>query len=171
MTVIHALLSLYKLLLYLYPRRFRDEFAREMQVVLENALAGAAEAHLWAALDVFWRELRGLPRAVVIAHLGERRRMMGSGRLYPVPLLRPIGGCFVAVVTWFIVLVTSSTLAMSIDEDVFGISAAASDHAGPCLTIVILGGMAAGALVYAFVLKQKHLDWLIVKTRRRDPRR
>ena len=48
-TVIRALLSLYKLLLHLYPRRFRDEFAREMQVVLENALAAAAEAHLWAA--------------------------------------------------------------------------------------------------------------------------
>jgi len=85
--VTRTLLSLYGLLLYLYPRRFRDKFGWEMQAVLELALADASQARLWAVFALSWRELRGLPRAVIVAHLRERRRAMepGSVPARPVP--------------------------------------------------------------------------------------
>jgi len=79
------------------------------------------------------------------------------------PVLRPIGGCLVAIATWAIVAVVLGILAVPIDEAVFGGSLAASDDAGPCLTAAILGGMGAGALVYAFVLRQKRLGWAAIK--------
>ena len=79
------------------------------------------------------------------------------------PLLRPIGGCLVAIATWAIVAVVLGTLAIPIDEAVLGGTFAASDNAGPCLTAAILGGMGAGALVYAFLLRQKRLGWAAIK--------
>jgi hypothetical protein len=86
-SVTRTLLSLCGLLLYLYPRRFRDKFGWEMQAVLELALADASEARLRAVFTLSWRELRGLPRAVIVAHLRERRRAMESGSVSarPVP--------------------------------------------------------------------------------------
>jgi hypothetical protein len=74
-----------------------------------------------------------------------------------VPLLRPIGGCLVALVTWALVAVLLAIPAMSVDERFFGDTFAATDHAGPCLTAAILGGMGAGALVYGFLLRRKDL--------------
>lgn len=87
MSVTRSLGVLYRLLLHLYPRRFRDEFAWEMEAVFEHALADASGARLWAVFAVIWRELRGLPRAVIVAHLRERRRVMepGSMSARPVP--------------------------------------------------------------------------------------
>jgi hypothetical protein len=75
-----------------------------------------------------------------------------------VPLLRPIGGCLVAIATWAVVAVLLAIPAMYVDERVFGATFAATDNAGPWLTAAILGGMGAGALVYAFLLRRKHLD-------------
>ncbi|HUT20483.1 MAG TPA: hypothetical protein VM366_15105 [Anaerolineae bacterium] len=87
MSVTRSLGVLYRLLLHLYPRRFRDEFAWEMQAVFEHALADASEARLWAVCAVTWRELRDSPRAVIVAHLRERRRVMEPGSIpaRPVP--------------------------------------------------------------------------------------
>ena len=79
------------------------------------------------------------------------------------PVLRPIGGCLVAIATWAAVAVVLGMLAMPVDEAVFGGSLGASDNAGPCLTAAILGGMGAGALVYAVVLRQKRLGWAAIK--------
>lgn len=68
---------LYTLLLHLYPRRFHDEFASEMRAVFEDVLAEATDRHLCAWVAIFWRELRGLPRAVIVTHLREWRQVMG----------------------------------------------------------------------------------------------
>jgi hypothetical protein len=86
-SVTRSLGVLYGLLLHLYPRRFRDEFSWEMQAVFERALADASGARLWAVFVVTWRELRDWPRAVIIAHLRERRRTMEPGSISarPVP--------------------------------------------------------------------------------------
>ena len=67
----------YTLLLRLYPRRFRDEFAREMRAVFEDVLTEATDRHLWTKVAILWRELYGLPRAVVVTHLREWRQVMG----------------------------------------------------------------------------------------------
>ena len=89
MIALRAFGSLYRLLLRFYPRHFRDEFASEMRVVFEDALVEAAKDHPRAACTSFWRELRDWPRAVIVAQLQERRRVMraqverGLGR--PVP--------------------------------------------------------------------------------------
>jgi len=50
----------YALLLRLYPRLFRDEFAEEMQAVFVEAVAGAAAHEPQSPLRVYVRELCGL---------------------------------------------------------------------------------------------------------------
>jgi len=69
---------LYTLLLRLYPRRFHDEFAPEMRAVFENVLAESTDRHPCTIVAILWRELRGLPRALIAAYLRERRRPVGA---------------------------------------------------------------------------------------------
>jgi hypothetical protein len=65
---------LYGLLLRLYPRRFRAEFAEEMLAVFT---ATVTEAAGWQTLArVCWREWRDAPVAIIRAHWRERSRSM-----------------------------------------------------------------------------------------------
>lgn len=85
MNVMGSLKGLFRLLLHLYPRPYRDEFGWEMQSVFEDALADAPRVRLWATLMVTCRELCDLPRAAVAAHLRECRRAMDPGCVYTRP--------------------------------------------------------------------------------------
>lgn len=61
---------LYARLLRLYPRRFREEFADEMQAVFAEAAAKAKGAE---RLELIVREVRDWPGAVILAHWQERK--------------------------------------------------------------------------------------------------
>jgi len=51
----------YALLLRLYPRRFRAEFAEEMQAVFAEAMAEATERGVAAFIAVCLGEMRDMP--------------------------------------------------------------------------------------------------------------
>ncbi len=59
-------LYLYTILLRLYPRSFRREFAAEMQTVFGDALRAARRNGFWGMLRLFGREVLALPQ--VLAH-------------------------------------------------------------------------------------------------------
>lgn len=59
--MVQLVASLYRLLLYLYPRRFQEEFGVEMAAVFATSLVEASEAGWWRAAAVCLRELRDLP--------------------------------------------------------------------------------------------------------------
>ena len=56
-----GLLNFYSSLLLLYPRRFRDEFAEEMQVVFRDSVNEAVDEGVLSLILVCLRELSGLP--------------------------------------------------------------------------------------------------------------
>lgn len=60
-SVLDLLASLYSRLLRLYPRRFQQEFAEEMQVVFEDAMENAKRDGLLPLAALCLRELAGLP--------------------------------------------------------------------------------------------------------------
>ena len=62
------LLELYTVLLRLYPRQFRQDFAAEMQTVFGDALGSARREGLWAMLRLCGREARELPHALAREH-------------------------------------------------------------------------------------------------------
>jgi hypothetical protein len=64
----YLLLALYTLLLRLYPRPFRQDFAAEMHTVFGDALGSARREGLWAVFRLCGRELRQLPRALAREH-------------------------------------------------------------------------------------------------------
>ena len=96
----------------------------------------------------------------------ETRAETGSA-IGGLPVLRPIGGCLLAIMTWAIVGVVLGMLVMPIDEEVFGASFAATDKPGPCLIVAINGGMAAGALVFSFVVSPQATVWRSLRKRLR----
>jgi hypothetical protein len=63
--------GLYAFLLNLYSRRFRAEFAGEMQAVFAAAAAEAAERSVFALAALFFHELRDLPGAAMLECLRE----------------------------------------------------------------------------------------------------
>ena len=60
-----SLTTLYARLLRLYPRRFRDEFAGEMETVFRELLNEAFEKGILSLLDVSIKELGGLPLSIM----------------------------------------------------------------------------------------------------------
>lgn len=69
-----ALISIYSKLLLLYPRRFRDEFSEEMQVVFKDSVNGAVQDGIPALTFVCLRELAGLPFNILWEFWHEFRR-------------------------------------------------------------------------------------------------
>ncbi|MEZ4615135.1 MAG: hypothetical protein R2867_06420 [Caldilineaceae bacterium] len=61
-------LTLYALLLRLYPSAHRAAFAAEMQAVFIEAYTAAAADGWRAQLALCWRELRDLPRVLMAEH-------------------------------------------------------------------------------------------------------
>lgn len=63
-----AVIRLYALLLRLYPRRFHEEFADEMQAVFANVASEAARRDAMSLARACLRELRDLPASLVREH-------------------------------------------------------------------------------------------------------
>jgi uncharacterized Tic20 family protein len=79
-----GLAKLYRSMLGLYPARFREEFAAEMQAVFGEALAAARCSGFWSLLRLCGRELRDLPTALLREHWssdGEKETHMRENRL------------------------------------------------------------------------------------------
>jgi hypothetical protein len=78
---------LYSKLLNLYPCRFQDEFAEEMQIVFRDALNEAVEGGMLSLLVVSWRELGNLPASILreFWHEFERKgtNMVTNGKVDP----------------------------------------------------------------------------------------
>ena len=66
--------GLYALLLYLYPRSFREEYGDEVQAVFTLSLADAANSGKMEIAKVMLRELISLQQGIFFEHLRERRK-------------------------------------------------------------------------------------------------
>ena len=66
--------SIYGLLLTLYPREYLGEYGNELQTVFNLSLDDATGR--LEVIMVFTHELAGLPKAIIYAHLRERRKTM-----------------------------------------------------------------------------------------------
>ena len=80
--LISALVSLYRLLLRLYPPSYRAEFGDELLEVYDQALREAAEEGFWGVASRALRELRDLPGVLTRLHLPRRLPAMLT-RLFP----------------------------------------------------------------------------------------
>jgi len=65
--------EVYGLLLYLFPRTYREEYGEELQAVFHLSLEDAMKEGSLEAAKIVLRELRGLPKAILYEHLRERR--------------------------------------------------------------------------------------------------
>lgn len=72
-------LALYRLLIRLYPRPFREEFAPEMVAVVGERLADAAAQGSAALLAASWHELRDWPGHCLEAHWQVRQQQLAMG--------------------------------------------------------------------------------------------
>jgi hypothetical protein len=68
------LYRLYSLLLRLYPRGYREEYAEELQAVFRLSLGDALRSGRLEVMRVAFLELISLPRAILAEHSRERRR-------------------------------------------------------------------------------------------------
>jgi hypothetical protein len=71
---------LYALLLYLFPRAYREEYGEELQSVFDLSLDDAMRSGGLEVARVTLRELSSLPYAVLHAHLRERRKKKMIGK-------------------------------------------------------------------------------------------
>lgn len=70
----NKIIRLYALLVRLYPRKFRDKFADEMQSVFADSIAEAAQRGLAALIALCLQELRDLPGAILREHWQARSK-------------------------------------------------------------------------------------------------
>jgi hypothetical protein len=66
--------QLYALLLYLFPKAYREDYGDELQVVFNSSLDEARKTGKLEVLRASLRELIGLPEAVIYEHLRQRRK-------------------------------------------------------------------------------------------------
>jgi hypothetical protein len=64
---------LFALLLYLFPKAYREEYGEELQVVFDLSLDDAMQAGMLEVVRVMLRELIGLPKAILYQHLRKPR--------------------------------------------------------------------------------------------------
>ncbi len=74
---VQLFISFYRWLLYLYPRRFREEFGAEMEIVLREQAAEAIENGRMSWLRVCGRELRHFPSSLLREHWHALRNRSG----------------------------------------------------------------------------------------------
>jgi hypothetical protein len=65
-----------------YPFGFRQEFALEMQAVFHEKLSATSKTGNRALWRVFWRELRGLPMAILAEYWFAIRDIFGRGIMF-----------------------------------------------------------------------------------------
>jgi len=66
--------SLYSQLLHLFPKAYREEYGDELQTVFNSSLNDAIKVGWLEVAIVIFRELAGLPIAILYEHLRERRK-------------------------------------------------------------------------------------------------
>lgn len=72
--------GLYGWLLLLFPRAYREEYGEELQAVFELSVDDALEKGALETVGVVFRELTGLPKAIIHEHLRERRKVKMTGK-------------------------------------------------------------------------------------------
>jgi hypothetical protein len=128
----------YRLLLALYPARFRAEFGREMGEVFAaawNNAQGSGGARPWTLL---WREIRDWPGSALREHLRERRyKMPLHGWTEDKPL--PRGELLVALLLFLLPLL------MPLSSTLYAAGLRLPPWVGNAATILVLGAL-LGAL-------------------------
>jgi len=72
--------SFYSLLLYLFPRTYREEYGNELRAVFGLSFDDGMETGWIGGARVAVRELAGLPKAILYQHLRERRKKNMTGK-------------------------------------------------------------------------------------------
>jgi hypothetical protein len=79
---INRLSRIYAFLTFLYPYGFRQDFASEMQAVFHEKLSAASKTGRWALWHDFWKELYGLPMAILTEYWFAFRDTFGRGIMF-----------------------------------------------------------------------------------------
>ncbi len=94
----------YRLLLRLFPRRYRAEYQPELESVIGQLGADEAARGGWALARLVGRELRDLPAALLREHWREwRQRAVNANSLAPSPEEPVAGWHWVAILAPFVV--------------------------------------------------------------------
>lgn len=72
--------GLYTLLLYLFPKAYREEYGEELRAVFDLSLDDVIKVGWREVVIVISRELIGLPKAIIHEHLRERRKAKMIGK-------------------------------------------------------------------------------------------
>jgi len=72
----HWIISIYSIVLALFPDRYRDEYGEELLYAVRMSVEQAQARGRLFVIRLAWRELRDLPGACLRAHLSERRGLM-----------------------------------------------------------------------------------------------
>ncbi|HUM70488.1 MAG TPA: hypothetical protein PLK31_16770, partial [Chloroflexota bacterium] len=78
-----VLIICYRLLLWFYPRSFREEFGAEMVAVFTEEVAEAATHGRAAWLQICWRELRDWPVHCFQTHWQARQQRLAMQSIAP----------------------------------------------------------------------------------------
>jgi hypothetical protein len=70
----------YSLLLHLFPKPYREEYGEELQAVFNLSVDDALDGGVPEVAVVAFRELMGLPGAIIHEHLRERRKKKMTGK-------------------------------------------------------------------------------------------
>jgi hypothetical protein len=80
--VIQRLSHFYAFLTVLYPYEFRQDFAFEMRTVFQENMIAASKIGKWALWRGIWKELRGLPIAILTEYWFAFRDTFGRGIMF-----------------------------------------------------------------------------------------
>lgn len=157
-------------LLRLYPRQFRQDFAVEMQTVFGDALRSARMEGLWAMLQLCGREARELPRALTCEHWQSVREkeagmaknirfMAGKGDASPELgeiHVRSWGEIFLAMLPFLLVLLVDVLPRLLVESGLLTWEAKGMKVVNTTLSVIM-----AGALLVFFFLawRRKWPDW------------
>jgi hypothetical protein len=80
--VIQRISDFYAFLTFLYPYEFRQLFSNEMQTVFQKNLIAASKTGKWALWRSLWKEIRGLPTAILTEYWFAFRDTLGRGIMF-----------------------------------------------------------------------------------------
>lgn len=80
--IINCLSRIFAFLTVLYPYGFRQEFASEMQVVFQKKLISKSKIGMWALWRDIWKELGGLPIAILTEYWFAFREPFGKRSMF-----------------------------------------------------------------------------------------
>jgi len=80
--VLNRLSRFYSILTVLYPYGFRQEFGCEMQIVFLEKMVAQKEIGAWNLWRTFWKEIRGLPIAILTEYWLAFQDTFGRGIMF-----------------------------------------------------------------------------------------